>query len=80
MIEVKVPDELWPEDEEEKTGSIVMWLYKDGSTVEEGDILAEFLIEKVTVDVPSPASGVLRIKVEPETVVEKDDVIAVIED
>jgi len=74
---VIIPADLW--DEDDKTGSIVLWLYKDGSTVREGDLIAEVLVEKVTLELVAPASGTLRIRVEPEVVVNKGDEVAVIE-
>ncbi|MFQ3596020.1 MAG: lipoyl domain-containing protein [Sphingomonadaceae bacterium] len=77
MTDVIIPHDLW--DEDDKTGSIVLWLYKDGAHVKEGDLIAEVLVEKVTLELPAPASGTLRIKVEPEVVVNKGDVVAVIE-
>jgi pyruvate/2-oxoglutarate dehydrogenase complex dihydrolipoamide acyltransferase (E2) component len=75
--EVLIPADLW--DEDDKTGSIVLWLYADGASVKQGDVIAEVLVEKVTLELEAPASGTLRIKVEPEVVVNKGDVVAVIE-
>lgn len=77
MTPVIIPHDLW--DEDDKTGSIVVWLYKDGAEVKEGDLIAEVLVEKVTLELVAPASGRLRIKVEPEVVVNKGDEVAVIE-
>ncbi|WP_448582597.1 lipoyl domain-containing protein [Thermaurantiacus sp.] len=74
---VIIPNDLW--DEDDKTGSIVVWLYKDGAQVKEGDLIAEVLVEKVTLELVAPASGTLRIRVEPEVVVNKGDEVAVIE-
>jgi pyruvate/2-oxoglutarate dehydrogenase complex dihydrolipoamide acyltransferase (E2) component len=74
---VIIPADLW--DEDDKTGSIVLWLYKDGSPVKEGDLIAEVLVEKVTLELLAPATGTLRIRVEPEVVVNKGDEVAVIE-
>jgi pyruvate/2-oxoglutarate dehydrogenase complex dihydrolipoamide acyltransferase (E2) component len=75
--EVIIPTDMWAEDD--KTGSIVIWLYKDGASVKQGDLIAEVLVEKVTLELEAPASGTLRIKVEPEVVVNKGDLVAVIE-
>ncbi len=75
--EVRIPADLW--DEDDKTGSIVLWLYADGTGVRQGDVIAEVLVEKVTLELEAPASGTLRIKVEPEVVVNKGDTVAVIE-
>jgi len=77
MTEVRVPGNLW--DEDDKSGSIVVWLYQDGARVKEGDVIAEMLVEKVTLELDAPASGILRIKVEPEIPVEKDALVAIIE-
>lgn len=75
--DVAIPNDLWEEDG--KTGSIVMWLYPDGAQVKEGQLIAEVLVEKVTLELEAPATGTLRIKVEPEVVVDKGDVVATIE-
>lgn len=74
---VIIPADLW--DEDDKTGSIVLWLYADGATVKQGDLIAEVLVEKVTLELEAPASGKLKILVEPEVVVNKGDTVAVIE-
>jgi pyruvate/2-oxoglutarate dehydrogenase complex dihydrolipoamide acyltransferase (E2) component len=76
MTEVVIPPDLW--DEDDKTGSIVLWLYPDGATVRQGDVIAEVLVEKVTLELEAPASGTLRIRVEPEVVVNKGDTVATI--
>ena len=77
MTEVRVPDQLWAEDD--KTGSIVVWLYPDGAHVNQGDVIAEILVEKVTLELEAPASGKLTIKVQPEIPVDKGDIVATIE-
>lgn len=45
-----------------------LWLVEPGSEVTEGDRILEVLAGEVTVDLPSPASGVLI-----ETLVSEDD-------
>ena len=77
MTEVIVPNDLWDAD---TSGSIVLWLYKDGSRVTQGDAIADVLVEKVTLELTAPATGVLRIKVEPEIAIDRGDVVATIED
>lgn len=77
MTELRVPEGLWAEDD--KTGSIVVWLYNDGAAVDEGDTVAELMVEKVTFEIDAPAAGTLRIHVEPEVPVEKGALIATIE-
>jgi len=71
---VIIPADLW--DEDDKTGSIVLWLYADGASVKEGDLIAEVLVEKVTLELTAPASGTLKILVEPEIAVNKGDTVA----
>lgn len=76
MTEVRVPLDLWAEDD--KTGSIVVWLYPDGATVKEGALIAEILVEKTTLELYAPASGILKINVEPEVVIDKGQLVATI--
>jgi pyruvate/2-oxoglutarate dehydrogenase complex dihydrolipoamide acyltransferase (E2) component len=76
MTEVRVPLDLWAEDD--KTGSIVVWLYPDGAAVKEGDLIAEILVEKTTLELYAPASGILQINVEPEVVIDKGELVATI--
>jgi pyruvate/2-oxoglutarate dehydrogenase complex dihydrolipoamide acyltransferase (E2) component len=76
-IPVHIPRDLW--DEDDKTGSLVLWLHADGARVSEGDLIAEVLVEKVTLELVAPASGILRIRVEPDGVVNRGDLVALIE-
>ena len=76
MTEVRVPLDLWAEDD--KTGSIVVWLYPDGTAVKEGALIAEILVEKTTLELYAPTSGTLKINVEPEVVIDKGQLIATI--
>lgn len=76
-IPVHIPRDLWEEDD--KTGSIVLWLHQDGAKVTEGDLIAEVVVEKVTLELVAPASGTLRIRVEPDVVVNRGDIVALIE-
>ena len=41
-------------------GTLVSWLFPDGSQVQIGDAIAEIETEKATNEIPAPASGVLR--------------------
>ena len=76
MTEVRVPLDLWAEDD--KTGSIVVWLYPDGAAVKEGALIAEILVEKTTLELYAPASGTPQINVEPEVVIDKGQLVATI--
>lgn len=75
--DVIIPSDLW--DEDDPSGSTVLWLCADGAEVRQGEVIAEILVEKVTLELESPASGRLRILVEAESVVNKGDLIARIE-
>lgn len=41
-------------------GTVVEWVRGDGEAVAEGESLVTIDIDKVTVDIPSPAAGILR--------------------
>ena len=60
-------------------GVVSTWFASDGQLVREGDLIAEVAVDKVDVEVPAPASGVIRLLVEEGTVVRQGDVIARIE-
>ncbi|MFP8956666.1 lipoyl domain-containing protein [Natrialbaceae archaeon A-CW3] len=52
---------FWPDDAEEVDEAVVAtWFVREGATVEAGDTLCEIQIEKVSVDVPAPATGTLE--------------------
>lgn len=74
---VIIPADLW--DEDDPSGAQVIWLLDDGAMVEAGDMIAEILVEKVTLELEAPASGRLRRLVEAESVVNRGDRVALIE-
>lgn len=49
----------WPEDVDAEEGVVTNWFVREGQTIEEGETVCEFQVEKVSVDVPAPASGIL---------------------
>lgn len=62
MTDDRVPvavDPVWPADTEEDEGVVVDWFVREGRPVEAGDTLCEIQVEKVSVDVPAPATGEL---------------------
>ena len=75
MIELRVPLGLLGNSE---SGSIILWLYKDGDLVKQGDVVAELLVEKTTIEIESPKNGILNIKMETEIPVSEGDLLAVI--
>ena len=60
--------EVWPEDTDEDEGVVTNWFMSEGSHVKVGDTLCEIQVEKVSVDVPSPAAGTVH-----EIVCDEDD-------
>ena len=73
MIEVRVPMDLWAQDD--KAESIV-WLFPNGAAVNKGDLIAEILVEKTTLELYAPASGTLHIGVEQETEIDMGQLVA----
>ncbi len=76
MTPVLIPQELW---EGTDPGSVANWFFDDGATVRAGDLLCEVMTEKVTNEIRSPASGKLQIKAPTETIVNKGDIVALID-
>lgn len=74
MTEVRVPLDMWAE--EGQTGSVVVWLFPDGAAVKEGEVIAEILVDKATMELQAPTSGILLINVEPEVVVDRGQLLA----
>ena len=69
-------DDVWPEDTEADEGVVVNWFASEGGRVDAGDDICEFQIEKVSVDVPAPATGVLEeIALEENDEFERGDVL-----
>lgn len=73
MTDVTIPDDFWDDDSE---GSISSWFYADGDTVEQGDLLAEVMNEKVASELIAPAGGTLEILIEAEVPVRKGQAVA----
>jgi pyruvate/2-oxoglutarate dehydrogenase complex dihydrolipoamide acyltransferase (E2) component len=48
---------VWPDDALEEEGVVSNWFVRAGTTVEVGETLCEVQVEKVAVDVDSPAAG-----------------------
>jgi len=61
----------------QETATVIEWLKQEGEQVEKGEPLLTVETDKVTVDIESPASGILAgIRVEPGQVVPVTEVIA----
>lgn len=51
---------VWPADSTDvEEGVLSNWFVREGASVEEGETICEIQVEKVSVDVPAPASGTL---------------------
>jgi pyruvate/2-oxoglutarate dehydrogenase complex dihydrolipoamide acyltransferase (E2) component len=60
-------------------GILSTWFVHDGQRVEAEQLLAEVQVDKVSVDVPAPAAGVVRLLVDEEAEVAQGSPIARIE-
>src|SRR3954471_6601069 len=77
MTAIKVP----PLGESIVEATISRWLKNEGDAVSPGETLVELETDKITVDVPSMASGVLKKRMKAEgDVVKVDEVLAEIEE
>lgn len=72
MASVLVPVDLWDDD---SPGVISTWLFEDGDQVSEGDVVAEIMNEKISFDVPAPATGILTISAQAESEVTQGQTI-----
>ena len=76
MTAITVPTDLWDDG---SAGVISTWLFDDGDAVSAGDIVAEVMNEKISFDVPAPASGTLKIAKAAEEEVSQGEMIGQIE-
>jgi pyruvate/2-oxoglutarate dehydrogenase complex dihydrolipoamide acyltransferase (E2) component len=76
IVELRVSEECCPQDG--SSGSIVLWVFSDGAKVNKGDFIAEFMMDKVTLELESPATGILKIELEPEVEARRGDLVALI--
>jgi pyruvate/2-oxoglutarate dehydrogenase complex dihydrolipoamide acyltransferase (E2) component len=76
MREVRVPEAVWADGGEPV---ITAWLFRDGEVVSRGAVLAELAVEKAQVELEAPCSGRLKILVDAETPITRDQAVAVIE-
>lgn len=54
------PSAVWPEDAADvEEGVLANWFVREGARVASGETICEIQVEKVSVDVPSPAAGTL---------------------
>lgn len=55
--------------------SIISWLYADGASVKEGDLICEIMAEKTNVEIDAPASGTLQILKVADEIVTVNEII-----
>lgn len=69
---------VWPADSEDIEEAIVSnWFVREGTAVTEGDPIAEIQIEKVSIDVPAPATGeITEILIDEQAEFQRGDVLA----
>ena len=60
-------------------GVVSTWFVVDGDTVKEDQLIAEVQVDKVSVEVPAPVAGTVRLLVPEEAVVSQGEAIARIE-
>jgi pyruvate/2-oxoglutarate dehydrogenase complex dihydrolipoamide acyltransferase (E2) component len=78
MTEIRIPEMLNPHGSTEWT--VVSWVFADGATVPQGELVCEVMMEKTTVEIEAPASGQLRIVQQADAVVKTGDLIGHIEE
>lgn len=60
----------------EAEGVVSTWFVDDGATVAAGQLLAEVMVEKASVEVPAPVAGVVHLLLAEEDAVTQGAVIA----
>jgi pyruvate/2-oxoglutarate dehydrogenase complex dihydrolipoamide acyltransferase (E2) component len=75
VLAVTVPADQW---EANAPAVVVSWLYKDGATVAEGQVIAEVMIEKAQFDILAPVGGILHHKVMADETFERGEPLAFI--
>ncbi|SIR56912.1 lipoyl domain-containing protein [Natronorubrum thiooxidans] len=69
--------DFWPEDTDEAEGLVLDWYVSEGSQVDDGDLLCEFQVEKIDVEVAAPTSGTVdEIVLEKDAELERGDTLA----
>lgn len=70
----------WFDGADEDEGVVSNWFVQEGAVLDDGELLCEIQVEKVSVDVHAPAAGrLVEIVVEEDAVFTPDGVLAWIE-
>ncbi|MFZ5870537.1 MAG: lipoyl domain-containing protein [Actinomycetota bacterium] len=77
MTEVPFPQ--LSKERPDAEGVLSTWFVTDGQAVAADQLLAEVQVDKVSVEVPAPAAGVVHLLVEEEAAVRQGEPIARIE-
>ena len=62
--------------QEAASGVVATWFARDGEQVREGQVIAELMVDKVSIEVVAPSAGVLHTLVAEEAEVTQGDPIA----
>lgn len=76
MTDIRIATNQWEGDDQ---GNLMTWIFDDGASVSEGDVIAEIMVEKLQIDITAPKSGILYHAIAENDLVEKGDVIGHIE-
>jgi pyruvate/2-oxoglutarate dehydrogenase complex dihydrolipoamide acyltransferase (E2) component len=71
-IEVRVPETLWEED---SVAVIAAWRASEGGAVQQGDVIAELMVQKIQYELEAPASGTLQNLKDVDDVIAKGELI-----
>ena len=61
-------------------GVLATWFVRTGERVTQGHIIAEVMVDKVSMDIESPVAGVVTLLCEEEATVRQGDAIATVEE
>ena len=77
MTAVRIPLDLWTDDD--RIESRVVWLCPNGAIVNEGEVIAEILVDKTTLELFAPVSGRLNRDVAPDSIIDRCQLVATID-
>jgi pyruvate/2-oxoglutarate dehydrogenase complex dihydrolipoamide acyltransferase (E2) component len=75
-MDLCVPLDMWDDESE---AVIVTWIYGSGAVVNDGEVLAEIMVSKASMEFVAPRRGRLTILAPAETIVRRGDVIGRLE-
>ena len=75
MVDIIVPNEVLENDD----CVVQEWWFDDGEIVEEGIVIVDIMVAKVSIEVPAPSSGRLTILLQAEEEIGESGLIGKIE-